>query len=142
MTAATGSLHNHFNCRRGCDPAAPLTLIDREVITGRQIAERDGDGSWYCADCLAALPADPNGELEFAAMRHVCGEEDAAPPVAHQTRTYSPRGFTGHYDKRSRPMVDRSAFARCTCGWVTCWDTREIARGAARAHRDEAALAS
>lgn len=62
--------HNHFNCSRGCSPA-PLTLADREVITGRSVAVADPDGGWFCGDCLADLPAS-----QYEALFHVCGELD------------------------------------------------------------------
>ncbi len=146
MTMATGSPHNHFNCTRGCDPARPLTLIDREVITGRQIAEQDDDSNWYCADCLADLPRYANGNLDFAALWHVCGEEpttsEPEPAVTHKTRTTQPVGYSEddsgcrRFDKRGRVMFDRGSFALCSCGWIGAGATREEARSAARAHRE------
>jgi len=66
----TSTPHNHFNCSRGCSPA-PLTLADREVITGRPIAAADPDGGWFCGDCLADLAAS-----QYEALFHVCGELD------------------------------------------------------------------
>jgi hypothetical protein len=69
MTSTTASApHNHFNCSRGCSPA-PLTLADRQVITGRSIAVADPAGGWFCGDCLADLPAGSLGRLS-----HVCGQ--------------------------------------------------------------------
>lgn len=70
MTRVTPSgLHNHWRCQGPC--AGPLTLGDRELITGRSHRDRDEDnGTVFCADCLADLP---NGLGQLA---HVC----AVPP--------------------------------------------------------------
>jgi hypothetical protein len=61
-----------------------------------------------------------------------------APAVEHKTRTWQPRPETGHFDKRGRPMHDRSGWALCTCGWVAAGHDRVAARKLARAHREEA----
>lgn len=63
--------HNHWCCR-DCDGSKPLTLADRELITGRSIVAFDDEtGTPFCGDCLADLPAG------FDALFHVCGEEPA-----------------------------------------------------------------
>lgn len=77
MTTMTTGPHNHWCCR-GCDGSKPLTLADRELITGRSIAACDGEtGRRFCGDCLADLPADG-----YEALFHVCGEELPVPAPA------------------------------------------------------------
>lgn len=62
--------HNHFNCRKGCNPQ-PLTLIDREQITGRNLTQYDETARRpFCVDCLADLPASA-----YHAGFHVCGQQ-------------------------------------------------------------------
>lgn len=67
----TRSPYNHFNChgRGRCNSSLPLTLADKELITGR-IATRgeNPDGTEFCGDCLEDLP------VGFAALFHVCPE--------------------------------------------------------------------
>lgn len=79
MTArsAATSPYNHLGCP-GCDGTRPLTLADREMITGRAILTHDDTGSSYCGDCLADLPDGPE------ALAHVCGE--ATPTVGDVVR--------------------------------------------------------
>lgn len=129
-----GQLHNHWSCKGQCSDR-PLTLADREVITGRSdLRCYDEDTStWFCGDCLADLPA------SVEALSHVCGDPEpvpAAPAVEHNTRTFCPMPETGYFDKRGRPMHDKSAAALCTCGWVVWGDNRVDARRLARAHRE------
>jgi hypothetical protein len=142
--AASGSPYNHFNCSRGCSNA-PLTLADRELITGRSLAQLDEEtGVSFCADCLADLPADG-----YEALFHVCGSpEPATIPevVEHKTRTTQPSGYQclpgsdiRMSDKRGRLRHDRSSWAICTCGWVSAGRDRPDARRRAREHREEQA---
>lgn len=142
----SGGPHNHFNCSRGCS-TAPLTLADRELVTGRSLIQLDEEtGIEFCADCLADLPADG-----YEALFHVCGEPGADPGPAtppqvaeHKTRTSQPGGYQclpgsdiRMSDKRGRLMRDRSSWAICTCGWVGAGRDRPDARRLARAHREE-----
>lgn len=70
MTYTAPPVHNHWDCLHGAPcTGLPLTLADRELITGRTIADRDDDGTWCCTDCLQDLPSDPR-----ARGAHVCGE--------------------------------------------------------------------
>ncbi|HZR50158.1 MAG TPA: hypothetical protein VFB06_11620 [Streptosporangiaceae bacterium] len=144
MSTATGtrSPYNHWCCK-GCDGSKPLTLADRELITGRSMTQLDEEtGVEFCVDCLADLPADG-----YEALFHVCGEPEQAsesgPPVVHKTRTTQPAGYVQddagirRFDKRGRVMYDRGSFALCSCGWVAAGATREEARSSARAHRQE-----
>lgn len=66
-------------------------------------------------------------------------EQPEVPVVEHKTRTWQPLPETGHFDKRGRPMHDRSGWALCTCGWIAAGHDRVDARKLARAHREEAA---
>lgn len=138
----TDSPYNHFNCTRGCGHV-PLTLADRELITGRSLTRLDEEtGISFCADCLADLPEDG-----YEALFHVCGEPaDVPEAVEHKTRTTQPAGYlyadsygTRRSDKRGRVMFDKSSWALCTCGWAAAGATREEARSRARAHREEQA---
>lgn len=69
MTSSAVAGYNHFNCSRGCSQA-PLTLLDREIITGRGDIRcyDETSGAWFCGDCLADLPEDQGS--------HVCGEPE------------------------------------------------------------------
>ena len=161
-----GTLYNHWDCAGPCFTCAdtcicdrtcsglPLTLADRELITGRSIRSVDEDGKWFCADCLADLP--------FAPLRqsaHVCGVPEPAPePLpaalvallpedpAHKTATTAPSGYlydadgTRRADKRGRLMRDPGSWAKCACGWAVAEDTREQARWRVRDHRREKAV--
>lgn len=73
--------HNHWRCRGRCN-GKPLTLADRELITGRSIVAYDDEtGHAFCGDCLADLPAGG-----YEALFHVCGEETpAAAPAGEAT---------------------------------------------------------
>lgn len=148
VPAMSDSPYNHFNCSRGCS-RAPLTLADRELITGRSHTQLDEEtGIEFCADCGADLPADG-----YEALFHVCGEpsenaaEAGAPEaVEHKTRTTEPSGYQclpgsdiRMSDKRGRLRYDRSSWAICTCGWVGGGRDRAEARRRARKHREEQA---
>ena len=75
MNTLTGP-HNHWVCRGNC-ASKPLTLADRELITGRSIVVHDSDGGQFCGDCLADLPVSG-----YEALFHICGQapEPAAGP--------------------------------------------------------------
>lgn len=69
--------HNHWACRGNC-AGRPLTLADRELITGRSdIGCYDEENcTWFCGDCLADLPAG------YEALFHICGQEPEVPEPA------------------------------------------------------------
>jgi hypothetical protein len=91
-------------------------------------------GIWRAGELLA-------GEnLIFVDVPEEPAEEEAA-GVEHKTRTFCPKPETGLFDKRGRPIRDRSACGICTCGWVQWESNRELARKVARAHREEMAAA-
>jgi hypothetical protein len=141
------SPYNHFDCGGGCSSALPLTIADKELITGRTVRSQDDDGIWFCGDCGEDLPAD-----RYLASFHVCGDnapqKEVAPVVEHKTRTTPPTGYVQDEDgvrrfhQRGRVMFDKSSFAICTCGWMAAGATREEARWRARAHREEQAAKS
>lgn len=68
-------------------------------------------------------------------------EEPEVPAVEHKTRTFPfAPGREVKMSKRGMAAIhDKSAMAVCTCGWKVVWDNRDLARSAARAHREEAA---
>jgi hypothetical protein len=110
-----------------------LTLGQKELIRGRSLTQCDAYGEpYYCVDCLADLPAD-----KWEHWDHRCEDTTSAAPAEHKTRTFCPRPETGRFDKRGRPMHDRSAAAICTCGWSRWEGNRTLARAAARDHRAE-----
>lgn len=118
-----------------------LTLRQREAVNDVILRCQDAPGEpWYCAGCLADLPADP-----CAQDAHVCGDPEppvpAAAPVEHKTRTTPPSGYVEdrgvrRFDKRGRAMRDPFSFWSCTCGKTGAGATRAEARSRARQHRE------
>jgi hypothetical protein len=106
-----------------------LTLGRKELIRERSLTQCDAYSEpRYCVDCLADLPRDGWWE-------HRCEIPQPA-PVVHKTRTFCPMPETGRFHKRGGPLRDRWACAICSCGWSQWRDNRDLARAAARRHRD------
>jgi len=59
-------------------------------------------------------------------------------PVEHTTRTFLHSHATHMNWRKVQIQGDRSAWASCSCGWKVLWDNRELARRAARQHREQA----
>ena len=136
----TGSPYNHWRCG-GCDGSKPLTLADRELITGRSITQHDPQtGARFCVDCLADLP---DG---IDALAHVCGEAQepatrrpAPVPVLYtaEAPVYRPAArpardrFVIHIAALVADIDARHAFAAehgCDPKWCTAyrWDGHHV----------------
>ena len=112
-----------------------LTLGDKEIIRGRWLTQRDSRlEPAYCVDCLADLP--DTGYPGWWEHRCEIPEPAPRPVVQHKTRTWqSPQAIPGRFHKRGSRMFERAATAICSCGWSQTWDSRDMARAAAREHR-------
>ena len=116
-----------------------LTLGQKEILRGKFLRQCDAYGQpWYCVDCLADLPRDLwehwDHRCEIGSPLAALPQEHV--PAEHKTRTVLMRpGYVVKVNRRGSRIHDKFAMAYCSCGWRVCWDNRELARSAARAHR-------
>jgi hypothetical protein len=126
-------------------PVIRYEVVFGEAEEDRQSYTNYGDGS------RLSQRAEIDATREFfrlSALRVRCGfcvngvltagEDTTTPPeVEHKTRTSYPTGReTGVFTDRRGWLRDRSSTAYCSCGWTQAWDNRELARSAAREHRN------
>lgn len=71
---------------------------------------------------------------DFATEYTAMDAADVAERVSHETRTFLHDHGTHMNWRKAQIQGDRSAWAKCTCGWSVLKDTRELARRAARRH--------
>lgn len=127
-----------------------------EVAWGIEANERqtyvdNGDGSFLSADARnratrAWLNLVKRGVKAgfFVNGQHKAGHDFAeewaaveATRIEHRTRTFLDDHGTHMNWCKVQIVGNRQAWAVCTCGWKTFRDNRDLARRAARCHRDE-----
>ena len=64
-------------------------------------------------------------------------DEPEDEPVEHKTRTFLIDPGLRLNWRTCQRVRQQESMAECTCGWSACLDNREMARGAAREHRDD-----